>query len=139
MLSHQSSIFHPLGGVYVLLCSVHCSTSLRMSYSVPKLQLLFIPLILTHFLFDILPVTKAANPTDVFTGVKLAKAHLIFFSVSFLFCSNWDFSCARYKRTPRENFSFFNCWTENKVLVPWRARSWYVCTLTEKTSAICQL
>lgn len=80
---------------------------------------LFISFSLTHFLFDILPVTKEANPTDVSkaTGVKLANTHLIF--LWFFFGSKWDFWCPLYKRTLWENFSFLKCWNENKVLVPW--------------------
>lgn len=44
----------------------------------------FFPLFVTRFLFDILPVTTEANPTDVSkaTGVKLANTHFVisFFS-----------------------------------------------------------
>lgn len=88
----------------------------------PHQSFYIFPLILSCFLFDFLPVTTEANPTDVSkaTGVKLAITHLIVWD---FFGSNRElffFFAPSVKRAPWENFPFLKWWEKYKVLMPWR-------------------
>lgn len=130
--------------MYIVLCHFKCPI-LLLNHG----YYFFPTSILTRFLFDMLPVTREANPTDVSkaAGVKLTHSFdclviFVFLAATrtfFFFCS----PSVKKERAPWENFSLLKSWEEYKVLVLWCVLPVCVHPLRSrkkgKKSAVCKL